>query len=208
MSTDLGTNTLDRIRESIPRPTTIHIVTCAIWAGIIAVLQTLSMLGFSVSAVIVSLNIAVSLYVVAGLWFGLWGVLGSCIGMIIGNMIGGMPLSIVLLFQLATIFEITLPMIGFRMFKCDPRARDLKSIAVFIIFGALLNSLIGSFWSTWYVFLGQTAPKFWLLAVFPGWFGGEAIGRTILGLLALWILSPFIMRFRGYVPNEPGRWLA
>lgn len=199
---------VDRMRETIPTPSTIHIITCAIWAGIIAVMQTLSMLGFSVSAVIVSLNIAVSLYIVSGLWFGVWGILGSCIGMIIGNSIGGLPLSIVLLFQLATVFEIALPMLAFRYFKCDPRARDIKSIVVFLLFGALLNSLIGSFWSSWYVLLGQAAPKFWLVAVFPGWFGGEFIGRAILGLLALWVLSPFIMRFRGYVPNTLDRWVA
>lgn len=178
------------------------------WAGVIAVLQTISMLGFSVSMVIVSLNIAVSLYVVSGLWFGLWGLLGSMIGMIIGNSIGGMPISIVLLFQICTIFEITLPMWAFRKFNCDPRCRDAKSIIVFLVFGAILNSLIGSFWSAWYVFLGQTAPQFWLYGVFPGWFGGEAVGRAILGLVALWVLSPFIMRFRGYVPNKPGRWIA
>ena len=199
---------VERVRETIPTPSTIHIVTCAIWAGIIAVLQTISMLGFSVSAVIVTLNIAVSLYVVSGLWFGVWGILGACIGMVIGNSIGGLPLSIVLLFQLATIFEIAVPMLAFRWFLCDPRARDLKSIVVFIIFGALLNSLISSSWSAWYVMLGQTAPKFWLVAVLPGWFGGSFIGRTLLGLLALWILSPFIMKFRGYIPNKMDRWVA
>jgi hypothetical protein len=201
-------NAIERIRETIPTPGTINIITCAIWAGIIAVLQAISMLGFSVSMVIVSLNIAVSLYVVGGIWFGVWGILGACIGMIIGNSIGGMPISIVLLFQICTVFEVFLPMLAFRYFKCDPRARDVKSIVVFVLFGALVNSLIGSFWSAWYVLLGQTAPKFWLVAVFPGWFGGEAIGRTIIGLIALWVLSPFIMRFRGYVPNTMDRWTA
>ncbi|MEI7884397.1 MAG: hypothetical protein WCI30_03505 [Clostridia bacterium] len=197
-----------RVRETIFAPTTINIITAAVWAGVIAVLQTLSMLGFSLSAIIVSLNIAVSLYVVSGLWFGVWGIIGSCIGMIIGNLIGGMPLSIVLLFQLCTIFEVALPMLAFRWFKCDPRLRDFKSIAIFLIFGALLNSAIGSLWSAWYVVLGQTAPELWLYAVLPSWFGGEAIGRAILGTLALLILTPFIQRFRGYVPNEPERWLA
>ncbi len=203
-----NTGTIERVRETLPTPTTIHIVTCAIWAGIIAVLQTISMLGFGISAVIVSLNIAVSLYVVAGLWFGVWGILGACIGMIIGNSIGGMPLITTLLFQLATVFEIAVPALAFRYFACSPLARDMKSIVVFILFGALINSLISSFWSAWYVVLGQTAPEFWLMAVWPAWFGGSFVGRIILGLVALWVLSPFIVRFRGHVPNEPGRWLA
>jgi len=208
VSTELNTGTIERVVDSVPTPTTIHIITAAVWAGVIAVLQTICMLGFSISASIVSLNIAVSLYVVAGLWFGVWGVLGSMIGMIIGNSIGGIPISMVLLLQIATIHEITMPMIGFRLFKCDPRCRDLKSIIVFLVFGALLNSAIGSLWSAWYVFLGQNAPGFWLYATLPAWIGGSVVGRAILGLVALWVLSPFIMRFRGYVPNEPDRWLA
>ncbi len=197
-----------RIRETVYTPTTIHIITCAVWAGVIAVLQTLSMLGFAISAIIVSLNIAVSLYVVSGLWFGVWGIIGSCIGMIIGNLIGGMPLSIVLLFQISTIFEVALPMWAFRKFKCDPRCRDFKSIMVFLAFAAVINSAVGSLWSGWYVILGQTAPDMWLYAVLPSWFGGEAIGRAVIGLLCMWVLTPFIMKFRGYIPNEPDRWIA
>lgn len=197
-----------RIRETVYTPTTIHIITCAVWAGVIAVLQTICMLGFSISAVIVSLNVAVSIYPVAGLWFGVWGVVGSCIGMSIGNLIGGMPLSIVLLFQICTIYEIGMPMWAFRKFRCDARCRDVKSIVVFILFGALINSAIGSLWSGWYVILGQQAPDMWLYAVLPGWFGGEAIGRSIIGVLCLLVLTPFIQKFRGYIPNEPDRWIA
>ena len=48
----------------------------------------------------------------------------------------------------------------------------------------------------------------WLYAVLPGWFGGEAIGRSIIGVLCLMVLTPFIQKFRGYVPNEPDRWIA
>lgn len=201
-------DTIVRVRESIHRPTTIHIMTAAVWAGIIAVLQVISMLGFSISAVIVSLNIAVSLYVVGGLWFGVWGILGSMVGMIIGNTIGGLPISIVLLFQLATIFEISVPMFAFRIFKADPRLRDVKSWIVFLISTSIISSGISSIFSAWYVVLGQAAPEFWLYAILPGWFLGSAIGRAVLGGLALVLLTPFIQRFRGYIPNEKDRWIA
>ena len=197
-----------RIRETVYMPTTIHIITCAVWAGVIAVLQTICMLGFSISAVIVSLNIAVALYPVSGLWFGIWGVIGSCIGMIIGNLIGGMPLSIVLLFQICTVYEIAVPMWAFRKFKCDPRCRDIKSIVVFLIFGAIINSAVSSLWSGWYVILGQQAPDMWLYAVLPGWVASSLIGRAILGTICLIVLTPFIQKFRGYVPNEQERWIA
>ncbi|QRN85932.1 hypothetical protein JR334_01480 [Clostridia bacterium] len=197
-----------RVREAIHKPSTIHIMTAAVWAGIIAVLQVISMLGFSISAVIVSLNVAVSLYAVSGLWFGVWGILGACVGMIIGNTIGGLPISIVLLFQLATIFEIAVPMIAFRWFGCDPRLRDLKSWVVWIISASIIASGISSIFSAWYVVLGQAAPEFWLYAILPGWFAGSAIGRAVLGGLALVVLTPFIQRFRGYVPNEKDRWIA
>lgn len=198
----------ERIRETIYSPSTINIITAAVWAGVIAVLQTISMLGFSISAVIVSLNIAVSLYVVAGLWFGVWGILGSCIGMIIGNSIGGLSMSIVLLFQLCTVFECAVPMIAFRIFKCDVRCRDIKSIVVFIISASIIPSVLGASWSVWYVVLGQTAPDFWATAVLPGWILGSLVGRATLALFAMWVLSPFIMKFRGYIPNERERWIA
>jgi hypothetical protein len=197
-----------RVREAIHKPSTIHIMTAAVWAGIIAVLQVISMLGFSISAVIVSLNIAVSLYVVAGLWFGVWGILGSCIGMIIGNLIGGLPISIILLFQLATIFEIAVPMIAFRKFGADPRLRDLRSWAIWIVSASLFGSVISSIFSAWYVVLGQAAPEFWLYAILPGWVGSSVIGRAVLGGLALVVLTPFIQRFRSYIPNEKDRWIA
>jgi hypothetical protein len=50
VSTELNTNMTERVVESLPTPTTIHIVTAAVWAGVIAVLQTICMLGFSISA--------------------------------------------------------------------------------------------------------------------------------------------------------------
>jgi len=24
----------------------------------------------------------------------------------------------------------------------------------------------------------------------------------------MWVLTPFIMKFRGFIPNEPDRWIA
>ncbi len=197
-----------RVREAVYKPSTIHIMTAAVWAGIIAVLQIISILGFSISAVILSLSIAVSLYAVAGLWFGVWGILGSCVGMIIGNSIGGLPVSMVLLFQLATIFEIAVPMLAFRYFAADPKLRDLRSWVIWILSASVIASGISSIFSAWTVILGQAAPEFWLYAILPGWFGSSAIGRAVLGGLALVVLTPFIQRFRGYIPNEKDRWIA
>ncbi|RJS78776.1 hypothetical protein CW713_09050 [Methanophagales archaeon] len=61
-------------------------------------------------------------------------------------MLGGVPLNINLYWSLANLWQVLIPLIAFKRFDADIGLRTRRDFLIFLIFGWLLNNLVGASW--------------------------------------------------------------
>ncbi len=131
------------------------------------------------------------------LWFGIWGAVAAYFGCIIGAGIpASLPFSVNLYWSIADFWQVLIPLAAFSMLKADVALKTKRELAIFVIFGWLLNNLAGASWGAgMFVLSGQfSTSNFGFL--FASWF--------FTNLVVTIIVTPLLLRFFTPVVKKKG----
>lgn len=152
-----------------------------------------------------SMYVAVAFMIVFALWHGIWGALSAYIGCMIGaGILADMPFSLNVAWSLADLWQVIIPLAAFSYFGANIRLRTKKDIAIFVLFGCIINNLIGAFWGALtLVIYGITEWEAFSMT-FLGWFIGNIIVTLLIVPFMLHYVTPYIQQTESYVK---GYWI-
>jgi len=170
-----------------------------------SLLSRFAVVKSSVAPGVSGLYFAVSFMIVFALWYGLWGALSAYLGCMVGaGILADVPLSLNVVWSLADLWQVLIPLIAFMYFKVDIRMRTKRDFGIFIIFGCLLNNLIGALWGSLMLIRNGVIGWAQFQTTFEGWFFGNLIVAIVLIPLLLRYITPYIQQTKSYVK---GYWI-
>lgn len=139
------------------------------------------------------LYVSVAFMIAFALWFGGWGVIAAYVGCIIGaGWLGGMPLGVNLYWSLADLWQVVIPLAAFKAFDADVRLSTGRDVLIFIVFGWLLNNVVGAGWGASALAIAGIASWSDVSGIFTGWLIGNLIVTILITPLLLRYLTPRI----------------
>ncbi|MEM4383657.1 MAG: hypothetical protein QXH32_06130 [Candidatus Caldarchaeum sp.] len=184
----------------------LHIVLTAVMSGVLALMILFAAITTTVVPGVAALYPATAFEVVFGIWFGVWGGIASYIGLVIAGTYGGwfpLPLGIVL--SLSDFAAAMIPAAAFRLLRANPTLASKKDVAVYIIFGVILSSVIPSlYYNLINLSIGWIPgwEAFWVAVI--SWNVGNYLVTTVIGIPLLRLVTPYVKKAGLYVE----RWLA
>lgn len=143
---------------------------------------------------------AVAFMIVFTLWYGIWGAFSAYLGCMIGaGILADMPLSLNVIWSLADLWQVLIPLAAFSYFNVNIRLRTKKDITIFILFGVLINNLTGATWGALMLILTGVAEWDTFSITFQGWFVGNFITSLLIVPLLLRYVTPYIQQTESYV---------
>jgi hypothetical protein len=138
---------------------------------------------------------AIAIMIVFTLWFGGWGAIAAYLGCFIGSgILTQMPLGVNLYFSLADLWEVLIPLAAFIAFKADIGLSSKRDWIILVVFGWLLNNLVGAAWGSAALALGGVNSWSGFAKSFFSWFLGDLAVNIILTSLLLKYMTPVIRR--------------
>ncbi|WP_445476304.1 hypothetical protein ACT9XH_06285 [Methanococcoides methylutens] len=149
-----------------------------------------------------NMYIAVAFMIVFALWYGIGGALAAYLGCIIGaGILADMPTSLNLIWSLADLWQVLIPLVAFIYFKVNIRLRTRRDIAYFLVFGVILNNLIGASWGSYMLVINGIIPHEELFLAFEGWFTGNVIATVLIVPFLLRYITPYIQQTESYMES-------
>lgn len=157
-------------------------------------------LGFGVISL---MYIAAPVMILFTLWYGAYGAIAAYAGTLVGS---GLMISetlvqhpyVAILWALAGLFQVLIPLMAVRSFGVDLWMKNPRDYTYVILFGVIINNLVGAAWGVWTLSLVETVnlgSAFWI------WFIGNVVLCILLLPLALKLFTPTMERTRLYVKN-------
>lgn len=141
------------------------------------------------------LYFAVAFMIAFALWFGGWGVIAAYIGCFIGaGVLSGMPLNVNLYWSIADIWQVLIPLAAFKAFNADAGLRTSRDFVIFLIFGWLLNNLVGAGFGASMLAISGIASWNAVPSIFTGWLIGNLIVTIVITPLLLRYITPHIQK--------------
>jgi len=158
-----------------------------------------SAIGSPVSAIF----IGVAFMILFTLWFGAYGAIAAYVGTLVGS---GLIASdtftqhpeIAIFWAVAGLLQVLIPLVAVRSFDVDLALENPRDLTYILIFGVIVNNLIGAAWGTWTLALAQTVS---MGNVFSAWLIGNIIVTILIVPLALKLFTPGVRKSRLFVKN-------
>jgi hypothetical protein len=146
---------------------------------------------------VATIYLAVPFMVVFALWFGVWGVIAAYIGCYVGaGVLASMSHVVALYWSLADVWQVLIPLVAFRTFKANIELRTRKDLSIFLVFGLILNNLIGAGWGAATLAIGRVISWSNVIFIFGSWFATNLMVTAIITSPMLRYLTPHIRRAR------------
>lgn len=143
---------------------------------------------------------AVAFMIVFAMWHGIWGAFSAYLGCMIGaGILADMPFSLNVIWSLADLWQVVIPLSAFAYFKVNIRLRTKKDVAVFFVFACILNNLVGAMWGS--LMLASNGVIQWteFVMTFEGWFLGNFITTLLIVPFLLRYVTPYVQQTKSYV---------
>ena len=125
------------------------------------------------------------------------GVIAAYIGCYVGaGVLAGMSHVVALYWSLADVWQVLIPLVAFRTFKANIELRTRKDLSIFLVFGLILNNLIGAGWGSATLAIGRVISWSNVIFIFGSWFATNLIVTGIIATLMLRYLTPHVRRAR------------
>lgn len=154
-----------------------------------------------VGGLVSSLFVAVAFMILFTLWFGAYGAIAAYVGTLVGS---GLMVSdtlvhnplIALFWAIAGLLQVLIPLVAVRSFGVNLLMENPRDFTYVLIFGVIINNLIGAAWAAWTLSLAETVN---MVSVFSSWVIGNIIVCIIILPLALKFLTPRIQKSKLFV---------
>lgn len=149
------------------------------------------------------LYIAVAFMILFTLWFGAYGAIAAYAGTLAGS---GLMVSeslsqhpeVAIIWALAGLFQVLIPLVAVRSFGVNLSLEEPRDYTYILIFGVIVNNLIGAAWGVWTLSLAEPVT---FGSAFPSWFISNVVICILIVPLALKLFTPMIEKSRLYVKN-------
>ena len=137
---------------------------------------------------------AMTIQVVAGLWFGGWGVLGGALFAVFSNLLTGGSLANVWGFIPSNLVQSGLCALVFRRWRLDPCLSGRRDLVGFVLAGALGANLLGAGLGLLALWLGgDLNHASQALTILVSWTVGNGLPCLLLGIPLLRVMSPLVV---------------
>lgn len=145
--------------------------------------------------------IAVAFMILFTLWFGCYGAIAAYVGTLAGS---GLLVSdtlvynphIALIWAVAGLLQALIPLVAVRSFQVDLTMSGPRDYTYIILFGVIVNNLIGAAWAVWTLSLVETVS---FTSAFTAWFIGNAVVCILIVPLALRLFTEKVQKNRLFV---------
>nr|WP_319377071.1 hypothetical protein [uncultured Methanoregula sp.] len=152
------------------------------------------------------LYVAVAFMILFTLWFGAYGAIAAYVGTFVGSGLlssGGLSNhpEVAVYWAIAGLLQVLIPLVAIRSLDADLSLENLRDINILVVFGVLLNNIIGAAWCAWTLGLGNIITPDKIGSVFMTALIGNIIVTILIVPIALRVLTPKIRRSRLFVKN-------
>ncbi|MCX6701103.1 MAG: hypothetical protein NTV68_14500 [Methanomicrobiales archaeon] len=187
-------------QDKVPIP--LYIALFFLLVCINALVAKFVVFSFEMAPGVSSFYFVVALMVVFALWFGMYGAVAAYLGCYIGaGLLGGIPPDVNLYWSLADFWQVIIPLMAFRYFACDPGQRSRRDLGVLVIFGVVINNVVGATWGSVTLALGGVVPWSEVMPVFYSWLAGNVVVSIVFVPAILYLLTPVIRDHELYIRN-------
>ncbi len=150
------------------------------------------------------LYIAVAFMILFTLWFGAYGAIAAYAGTLIGSgllssgAIAAHP-EVAIYWSLAGLLEVLIPLVALRTFEADLALENRRDVSLLLLFGVVINNIVGAAWGAWTLGLGNIIPVDQIGSVFSSWLISNIIVSIVIVPVALRVLTPHIRKSRLFV---------
>lgn len=156
-----------------------------------------------VGGLVSSLFIAVAFMILLTLWFGGYGAIAAYVGTLVGS---GLLVSdtlvqnplVAVIWAVAGLFQVLIPLFAVRNFDVNLAMENPRDFTYVILFGVVINNLVGAAWGTWTLSLIEPVN---MGSVFTTWLVGNILVCLVIVPLALKVLTPGVRKHRLFVKN-------
>ena len=191
--------------KNVHEPTYSFVILTALLIIINTVLSYISAKYILVSAQGVSgLFIAVAFMILFALWFGAYGAIAAYVGTLLGSgLLASSALAahpeVALYWAIAGLLQVLIPLVAFKAFDVDLNLEKRRDWTLLLLFGVLINNVVGAAWGSWTLAFGGIIPSSQIGAVFSSWLIGNIIVTIIIVPLALRFLTPRVRKSKLFV---------
>jgi len=148
-----------------------------------------------------TLYFAVAFMILFTLWFGAYGAIAAYAGTLIGSGLlnPAIPPVVAIYWSIAGLLQVLIPLVAFRTFKGDLTLENRRDWTLLLLFGVLINNIVGAAWGTWTLALGNVIAASQIVSVFSLWLIGNIIVTIIIVPLALRHLTPKVQKSKLFV---------
>ncbi|PKG33347.1 hypothetical protein [Methanoregula sp.] len=147
--------------------------------------------------------IAVGFMILFTLWFGCYGAIASYVGTLAGS---GLLVSdtlvhnphVALIWAVAGLLQALIPLVAVRSFQVDLTMKNPRDYTYIILFGVIVNNLIGAVWAVGTLSLVETVS---FISAFSAWFIGNAVVCILIVPLFLKLFTETVQKNRLFVRN-------
>lgn len=144
---------------------------------------------------------AVAIMILFTLWFGGYGAIAAYAGTLVGSgLLATEVLSknpqVAVLWAVAGLLQVLIPLVAVRSFDVDLTLENRRDVSLIILFGVVINNLVGAAWGAWT--LGLVEPDM-VGSIFSTWLIGNVIVTLLVVPLCLKFITPKIQKSRLFV---------
>jgi len=152
------------------------------------------------------LYVAIAFMILFTLWFGAYGAIAAYVGTFVGaGLLSSGALAthpeVAAYWAIAGLIQVLIPLFALRTFDVDLTLENIRDVNLLVVFGVLINNVIGAAWGAWTLGLGNIITPDQIGSVFSTWLIGNVIVTILIVPLALRHLTPRIQKSRIYVRN-------
>jgi integral membrane sensor domain MASE1 len=148
-----------------------------------------------------TLYFAVAFMILFTLWFGAYGAIAAYAGTLIGSGLlnPAIPPVVAIYWSIAGLLQVLIPLVALRTFKVDLTLENRRDWMLLLLFGVLINNIVGAAWGAGTLALGNVIAASQMGSVFSLWLIGNIIVTIIIVPLALRHLTPKVQKSKLFV---------
>jgi hypothetical protein len=160
-----------------------------------SILARFAVLTNPVAPGVAEIYFSVAFMIASTLWFGAWGAIATYLSCFIGaGILSGISVDVSFYWSFADLWQVLIPLIAFRKLNADINLRTKRDFLIFLLFGWVLNNLVGASWGSTTLAIGQIISWNEVPSTLLDWFTSNLIVTIIITPLFLRFVTPYIQR--------------
>ncbi|MDO9550308.1 MAG: hypothetical protein Q7J03_04985 [Methanoregula sp.] len=151
------------------------------------------------------LYFAVAFMILFTLWFGAYGAIAAYAGTLIGSGLLSanqiIPINVAIYWSIAGLLQVLIPLVALRTFEVDLSLENRRDWTLLLLFGVLINNIVGAAWGAYTLALGNVIPTSEVGNVFFLWLVGNIIVTILIVPIALRHFTPKVRKSKLFVKD-------